>query len=151
LSFAQQTILSALIMTLFLFLHRLLSLHYISTCVPSIHAYLQYGKGKKIFHSNIVLNRHYCQHTSVVNRQYRRSHGYNIVKYFIATVLNRHYCQHTSVLCQQTILWLSWVQYCKIFHSNIVLNRHYCQHMSVVNRQYCGYHGYNIITYFIAI
>ena len=37
---------------------------------------------KKI-HSNMVLNKHYCQHTSVVNRQYCGSHGYNTLKYFI--------------------------------------------------------------------
>jgi hypothetical protein len=69
---------------------------------------------------------------------------YNIAKVnYIASI-------HQS---QQTILWLSWVQYCKIFHSNIVLNRHYCQHtyQYLVNIQYCGSHGYNIVKYFIAI
>jgi len=51
------------------------------------------------------------------------------------------------VSSQQTILWLSWVQYHKKIHSNIVLNRHYCQHTSLFNRQYCGSHRYNIVKY----
>ena len=76
----------------------------------------------------ILFNRQYCENTSVLNRQYCGSHGYNTVKYFIAI-----YCTHQTLLSayvssHQTILWLSCVQYSKIFYSNMVVNRHYCQH-----------------------
>ena len=45
----------------------------------------------------MVLNRHYCQHTSVVTDNIVAHMNEHIVKYVIAIVLNRHYCQHTSV------------------------------------------------------